>query len=77
MPRTARIALGGTVFHANNRGLGQMRLFYKDRDNEAFEEILERGLATCPMRICGDCESPWAGVNTPSSWPSAEVGLLQ
>ena len=29
-----------------------MRLFGKDRDFEAFEEILEKTLQSCPMRIC-------------------------
>ncbi|HYW79543.1 MAG TPA: hypothetical protein VE890_08195 [Thermoguttaceae bacterium] len=52
MPRTARIAPGGMVFHVLNRGVGRMRLFGKDRDFEAFEEIIEKTLQTCPMRIC-------------------------
>ena len=52
MPRTARIAPGGMVFHVLNRGVGRMRLFGKDRDFEAFEEIIEKTLETCPMRIC-------------------------
>lgn len=30
------------VFHVLNRGVGRMRLFRKDRDYEAFEEILAR-----------------------------------
>lgn len=52
MPRTARIAPGGMVFHVLNRGVGRMRLFGKDRDFEVFEEILEKTLLSCPMRIC-------------------------
>jgi hypothetical protein len=36
MPRTARQAPGGTVFHVLNRGVGRMRLFEKDGDYEAF-----------------------------------------
>jgi len=40
------------VFHVLNRGVGRMRLFGKDRDFEAFEEIIEKTLQTCPMRIC-------------------------
>ena len=52
MPRTARIAPGGMVFHVLNRGVGRMRLFNKDRDYEAFEQIIEKTLQSCPMRIC-------------------------
>ncbi len=52
MPRTARVAPGGMVFHVLNRGVGRMRLFGKDRDFEAFEEIIEKTLKSCPMRIC-------------------------
>ena len=52
MPRTARVAPGGMVFHVLNRGVGRMRLFNKDRDYEAFEEVIEKTLRSCPMRIC-------------------------
>ena len=51
MPRTARIAPGGMLFHVLNRGVGRMRLFLKDGDFEAFERILARTLETRPMRI--------------------------
>ena len=52
MPRTARITPGGMVFHVLNRGVGRMQLFNKDRDYEAFEEVIEKTLQSCPMRIC-------------------------
>jgi len=52
MPRTARIAPGGMVFHVLNRGVGRMRLFGKPRDYEAFEQIIEKTLHSCPMRVC-------------------------
>ena len=58
MPRTARVAPGGMVFHVLNRGVGRMRLFYKDADYEAFERYLEKTLETCPMRICSYCLMP-------------------
>ncbi len=45
MPRTARVAPGGMVFHVLNRAVGRMRLFGKDRDFEAFEEIIEKTLS--------------------------------
>ena len=43
------------VFHVLNRGVGRMPLFRKERDYEAFEEIIKKTLNTCPMRICGYC----------------------
>jgi len=58
MPRTARIAPGGMVFHVLNRGVGRMPLFGKDRDYEAFEEMIEKTLQTRPMRICAYCLMP-------------------
>ena len=58
MPRTARIAPGGMVFHVLNRGVGRMRLFYKDGDYDAFEKYIEKTLETRPMRICGYCLMP-------------------
>jgi len=58
MPRTARVTPGGMVFHVLNRGVGRMRLFNKDRDYEAFEEILAKTLLSCPMRICSYCLMP-------------------
>ena len=58
MPRTARHAPGGMVFHVLNRGVGRMRLFLKDADFEAFERIVEKTLETCPMRICAYCLLP-------------------
>jgi putative transposase len=55
MPRTARYAPGGMIFHVLNRGVGRMRLLLKDGDFEAFERTIERTLETCPMRICAYC----------------------
>ena len=58
MPRTARITPGGMVFHVLNRGVGRMRLFNKDRDYEAFEQMIVKTLLSCPMRICSYCLMP-------------------
>jgi putative transposase len=58
MPRAARVVPGGMVFHVLNRGVGRMRLFHKDADYLAFEQILEEVLAVQPMRICGYCLMP-------------------
>jgi putative transposase len=46
------------LFHVLNRGVGRMRLFHKDDDYLAFENILEEVLAVQPMRICSYCLMP-------------------
>ena len=58
MPRSSRVTPGGMVFHVLNRGVGRMRLFHKDADYLAFEDILEEVLAVQPMRICSYCLMP-------------------
>jgi putative transposase len=52
MPRTARIAPGGTVFHVLNRGVARMQLFEKPADYQAFEDVLLETRNQSPMRIC-------------------------
>ena len=39
MPRTARVAPGGMVFHVLNRGVARMQLFEKVADYQAFEQV--------------------------------------
>jgi len=58
MPRSAREAPGGVVFHVLNRGVGRMRLFGQDGDYEAFERVLEETLVLRPMRLCAYCVMP-------------------
>lgn len=58
MPRAARVTPGGFVYHVLNRGVGRNRLFWKDADYAAFEQIMEETLATRPMRICAYCLMP-------------------
>ena len=40
MPRSARHAPGGFVFHFLNRGVGRRTLFHKEQDFDAFERVL-------------------------------------
>ena len=58
MPRTARIAPGGFVYHVLNRGVGRRRLFDKPADFDAFEEVVRETLAVRPMRVCAYCVLP-------------------
>lgn len=55
MPRPQRITAGGYVFHVLNRANGRLRIFRKDRDFLAFEQILADGAEQLKMRICGYC----------------------
>ena len=52
MPRTARVAPGGMVFHLLNRGVARMQLFEKPADYQAFELVLRETVDESPMRIC-------------------------
>jgi hypothetical protein len=58
MPRVARQAPGGYVYHVLNRGVGRMQLFSKPADYEAFERVLAETLAKIPLAICGYCLMP-------------------
>src|SRR5208283_334770 len=48
MPRTARVAPGGMVFHVLNRGVARMQLFEKAADYQAFEQVLRDTLDQSP-----------------------------
>ncbi len=59
MPRTARAAVGGVVYHVINRGNGRMRIFHKPADYDAYVKILLEGLEVVPtMRVLGYCLMP-------------------
>jgi putative transposase len=51
MPRTARIAPGGIIYHALNRGCGRCSLFDKVADYDAFERVLDYAMERDPTRI--------------------------
>jgi len=69
MSRAKRIALGGYVYHVLNRANGGLRIFRKDSDLLAFEQILSEGVARVAMRICGYCHGR---ERTPLSGPVQE-----
>src|SRR5437870_3808114 len=58
MPRTARVAPGGMVFHVLNRGVARMQLFEKPADFQAFEQVMAETREQSPMRICSYCLMP-------------------
>jgi hypothetical protein len=45
MPRRLRISSGEHAYHVLNRAVGRMRIFGKQRDFEAFEEVSEQAKA--------------------------------
>ncbi len=55
MPRTARIAPGGVIYHVLNRGVGRSKLFRTRKDHVAFQRCLLDTLAIQPMRVLGYC----------------------
>jgi putative transposase len=55
MPRSARIAPGGFIFHVLNRANGRLRLFKRDLDYIAFEKLLLEAAKRFGMRILDWC----------------------
>jgi putative transposase len=51
MPRSARHAPGGLVYHALNRGVARLPLFEKPADYAAFQRVLAETLDQFPMRV--------------------------
>ena len=51
MPRTARAAPGGMIYHVINRGVGRQQLFFDDEDYLALERVIAETLEKSPMRI--------------------------
>ena len=58
MPRTARAAPGGLVYHVINRGVGRQKLFFDEGDYAAFESIIAETLEKRSMRILAYCLLP-------------------
>jgi putative transposase len=74
MPRTARAAAGGVVYHVINRGNCRMPIFSKRGDFEAFVKLLRQGCDRVPgMRVLAYClmNNHWHLV----LWPSADGEL--
>ncbi|HEX5106647.1 MAG TPA: transposase, partial [Pirellulaceae bacterium] len=58
MPRTARVAPGGYVFHVLNRGNDRRTLFEADGDYLAFLRVLNETAERIPLRILAWCLMP-------------------
>jgi len=55
MSSRKRITKGGLVYHVLNRANGRLRIFKKDFDFLAFENVLAEGIERFGMRICSYC----------------------
>ena len=73
MPRTARQAPGGLVYHVLNRAVARLPLFEKDGDYQAFERVLLDAMAKQPTRLLAYCLMPnhWHLV----LWPQEDAEL--
>src|SRR5271167_2091057 len=58
MPRRARNAPGGLVYHALNRAVARLPLLQKDGDFQAFERVLTEALEEHPTRLLAYCLMP-------------------
>ena len=58
MPRQARQAPGGLVYHVLNRAVARLPLLQKDGDYQAWERVLCRALEERPMRVLAYCLMP-------------------
>jgi putative transposase len=75
MPRTARNAPGGIVYHALNRAPAHQILFRKPADYDAFLRVLDEALECCPTRLLAYCLMPthWHFV----LWPERDGQLSE
>ena len=58
MPRAARVAPGGTVFHVLNRGNERRTIFESEGDYLAFLRVLSQTVEEVPLRILAWCLMP-------------------
>lgn len=58
MPRTARRAPKGLVYHALNRAVARLPLFSKQADYQAFEAVLAEAHERFPLAIMAYCVMP-------------------
>jgi len=75
MPRRKRAATGGLVFHVLNRAVARDKIFRKQADFQAFENILHEARDWVPMRLLAYCVMPnhWHLV----LWPRGDHDLSE
>jgi len=55
MPRVARQLVDGGIYHLINRGNGQQRVFHKDRDFQAFTDLLAEMCCRYTVEVLAWC----------------------
>jgi REP-associated tyrosine transposase len=75
MPRSARYAPGGYVYHVLNRAVARLPLFEKPGDYAAFMRVMAEAYATHPIRVLSYCLMPnhWHMV----LWPEGDGDLTE
>jgi putative transposase len=75
MPRAARYAPGGYVFHVHNRAVARLPLFQKVADYAAFMRVMADAYEQHPIRILSYCIMPnhWHMV----LWPKRDGDLTE
>jgi putative transposase len=75
MPRRLRVASGGYAYHVLNRAVARMRIFGKERDFAAFEEVIGQAKERLRMRVLAWCVMPnhWHFV----LWPRGDGDLSE
>lgn len=73
MPRTARVAPGGVIFHVLNRANARATIFTGDGDYAGFERVLAEMVTIIPIRLLAYCLMPnhWHLL----LWPRADGDL--
>jgi len=73
MPRTARLAPGGVIFHVLNRANARSTIFEDEADYAAFERVMAATIEQVGMRLLAYCVMPnhWHLV----LWPRGEGDL--
>ena len=75
MPRRARSAIGGMVYHVLNRGNSGIVLFRKQEDYQAFENVLDEAARRISINLLAYCLMPthWHLV----LWPTGDKDMSE
>lgn len=58
MPRTARVAVGGVIYHVINRANAKRQIFHSNKEFQHFESLLLEAVELIDMRILAYCIMP-------------------
>jgi putative transposase len=58
MPRIERGLADNSIYHVINRGNGRQKIFHKNKDYEAFINVIKEAKGRYPVRVFGYCLMP-------------------